>query len=47
MYSFVIYIYLLAVKIVSLFNKKVRLMVNGHAAVFKILRENIKEVNCT
>lgn len=43
MYSFVIYIYLLAVKIVSLFNKKVRLMVNGHAAVFKILRENIKE----
>ena len=43
MYSFVIYIYLLDVKIVSLFNKKVRLMVNGHAAVFKILRENIKE----
>lgn len=43
MYSFVIYIYLLTVKVVSLFNKKVRLMVNGHAAVFKILRENIKE----
>jgi len=43
MYSFVIYAYLLAVKIVSLFNKKVRLMVNGHAKVFDILREHIKE----
>ncbi len=43
MYSFVIYVYLLVVKIVSLFNKKVRLMVNGHAKVFDILRENIKE----
>ena len=29
MYSFVICIYLMAVKLVSLFNKKVRLMVRG------------------
>ncbi len=43
MYSFAIYLYLLAVKVVSLFNKKVRLMVNGHAQVFRILREQIKE----
>ncbi len=42
MYSFVIYAYLLAVKIVSLFDKKVRLMVKGHAQVFRILREQIK-----
>lgn len=43
MYSFVIYVYLFAVKIVSLFNKKVRLMVEGHSKVFDILRENIHE----
>ena len=41
MYSFVICIYLMAVKLVSLFNKKVRLMVRGHAQVFRILREHI------
>ncbi len=43
MYNFVIYAYLLAVKIVSLFDKKVRLMVKGHAQVFRILRGQIKE----
>ncbi len=43
MYSFVIYAYLLAVKIVSLFDKKVRLMVKGHAQVFHILRQQIKD----
>lgn len=43
MYSFVIYAYLLAVKIVSLFDKKVRLMVKGHAQVFRILRQQIKD----
>ncbi len=43
MYSLVIYVYLLAVKIVSLFDKKVRLMVRGHSVVFKTLREQIKE----
>lgn len=43
MYSFVICIYLFAVKIVSLFSKKVRLMVNGHAQVFKILRSQIEK----
>lgn len=43
MYSLVICIYLFAVKIVSLFNKKVRLMVNGHAQVFKILRSQIEK----
>lgn len=42
MYSFVICIYLMAVKLVSLFNKKVRLMVRGHAQVFRILREHIE-----
>ena len=42
MYSFVICIYLMAVKLVSLFNKKVRLMVRGHAQVFKTLRERIE-----
>lgn len=42
MYSFVICIYLMAVKLMSLFNKKVRLMVRGHAQVFKTLRERIE-----
>lgn len=42
MYSFVICIYLLAVKLVSLFNKKVSLMVQGHSQVFSILREKIE-----
>lgn len=42
MYSFVICIYLFAVKLVSLFNRKVRLMVRGHAQVFKTLRERIE-----
>lgn len=42
MYSFVICIYLFAVKLVSLFNKKVRLMVRGHAQVFRTLRERIE-----
>ncbi len=42
MYNFVIYAYLLAVKIVSLFDKKVRLMVKGHAQVFRILRQQVK-----
>ena len=42
MYSFVICIYLFAVKLVSLFNPKVRLMVRGHAQVFRTLRERIE-----
>lgn len=43
MYSFVIYIYVIGVRIASLFSKKVRLMVNGHRQTFKILREQIKK----
>ena len=42
MYSFVICIYLMVVKLVSLFNAKARLMVRGHAQVFRMLRERIK-----
>ena len=42
MYSFVICIYLMLVKLVSLFNAKARLMVRGHAQVFRMLRERIK-----
>lgn len=41
MYSFVIFVYLLAVKIAALFNHKARLMVKGHSEVFGILRERI------
>ncbi|MBQ3875756.1 MAG: 3-deoxy-D-manno-octulosonic acid transferase, partial [Bacteroidaceae bacterium] len=43
MYSFVIYIYVIGVRIASLFSKKVRLMVNGHRQTFRILREQIKK----
>lgn len=43
MYNFVIYIYLFAVKLVSLFNPKVKLMVKGHAEVFKKLKSQIEK----
>ncbi len=43
MYNFVIYIYLFAVKLVSLFNPKVKLMVKGHSEVFDILKSKIEK----
>ena len=43
MYNFVIYIYLFAVKLVSLFNPKVKLMVKGHSEVFSILKSKIEK----
>lgn len=42
MYSFVIYLYLFAVKVAALFNHKARLLLKGHYYVFKILRAQIK-----
>lgn len=41
MYNLAIYLYLLAVKFVGLFSKKVKLMRKGHKQVFDILRQNI------
>ena len=41
MYNIAIYLYLLAVKFVGLFNKKVKLMRKGHKEVFDILRKQI------
>ncbi len=41
MYNLAIYIYLLAVKFVGLFSKKVKLMRKGHKEVFDILRKQI------
>lgn len=41
MYSFAIYLFMLCVNVVSLFNHKVRLMVQGHRKTYKILREHI------
>lgn len=41
MYNLAIYLYLLAVKLVGLFSKKVKLMRKGHKQVFDILRQNI------
>lgn len=42
MYSLVIYLYLLAVKVAALFNHKARLLLKGHYQVFKILRTQIR-----
>ncbi len=39
MYSFVIYLYLLCVKVAALFNPKARLMVQGHRNAWKLLKE--------
>lgn len=41
MYNLAIYLYLLAVKFVGLFNKKVKLMRKGHKQTFDILRQGI------
>ena len=41
MYNIAIYLYLLAVKFVGLFSKKVKLMRKGHKQVFDILRQSI------
>lgn len=41
MYNIAIYLYLLAVKFVGLFSKKVKLMRKGHKQVFDILRQGI------
>ncbi|MBP3551814.1 MAG: 3-deoxy-D-manno-octulosonic acid transferase [Bacteroidaceae bacterium] len=41
MYNLAIYLYLLAVKFVGLFSKKVKLMRKGHKQVFDILRQSI------
>ncbi len=41
MYNLAIYLYLLAVKFVGLFSKKVKLMRKGHKQVFDILRQGI------
>lgn len=41
MYNIAIYLYLLAVKFVGLFSKKVKLMRKGHKEVFDILRKEI------
>ena len=41
MYNLAIYLYLLAVKFVGLFSKKVKLMRKGHKLVFDILRQSI------
>lgn len=41
MYNLAIYLYLLAVKFVGLFSKKVKLMCKGHKQVFDILRQSI------
>ena len=41
MYNLAIYLYLLAVKFVGLFSKKVKLMRKGHKEVFDILRKQI------
>lgn len=43
MYSFAIYLYMLAVNLAALFgNKKARLMMRGHCDTWRILRERIK-----
>ena len=41
MYSLAIYLYMLCANIVSLFNKKARLMMRGHHQAWKILRQKI------
>ena len=43
MYSLAIYLYMLCVNIAALFNKKARLLKNGHAKTYKILRRGIKD----
>jgi len=40
-YSLAIYLYMLCANIVSLFNKKARLMMRGHHQAWKILRQKI------
>ncbi len=42
MYSLAIYLYLIAASIAALFNKKARLMVRGHRATWKLLRQLCK-----
>ena len=42
MYSLGIYLYILCVKIVSLFNSKARLLLDGHAETFGILARAIR-----
>lgn len=46
MYNLAIYLYLLAVKFVGLFNKKVKLMRKGHKQVFDILRQARDKDSC-
>jgi len=41
MYTFAIYIYMVCASIAAIFNKKARLMVQGHRKVFDVLRNNI------
>lgn len=41
MYTIIIYLYLFAAKIASLFSKKVKLMIDGHKQVFELLRDQI------
>ena len=43
MYSFALYLYALAVIIVSSFHKKARLMVKGQWNTFRILRKKIRK----
>ena len=43
MYSLAIYLYMFCVNIAALFNKKARLLKNGHAKTYKILRRGIKD----
>ena len=41
-YTFAIYLYMICASIAAIFNKKARLLVKGHRAAFRILREKIR-----